>query len=256
MRHLPAFFVLWLCFAPGSGTWALAQTPPLPSRPASLVYDDARLFNDLQRQEMEQLLARTQADLGVTVVIATFTYISGATINERANQLAGQWLGAEPGMIFAFNRGANQPAISVSPGFWQRYPADEITLLVLQTGQAFGSGPPVPEDRMRDGVKFAVAGLQTMESHRLGRLKLFNREDQTMAVIIAAALVMAGMGALLVSHRLRRRRQMNEKVFYFPDFEVGMRLGAPFGGGTAAETGPTTSGSGSGASSAPRAPQS
>lgn len=206
-----------------------------PPRPAGFIYDDARLFDDAKRAELAQLLERTKAESGVAVMLATFTYTSGTTINQRAQQLATTWLGAEPGMIFAFDRGSSQPAITVSPGLWARYPADDLTMLVLRASRVLTRPPPVADQRLAEAVADAAAGLSQLEAQRLARQQPFTRDDRTFAA--TALITLAGLGLLAIwgSKRLRHRREELHETFTFPDVEVGMRLGAPYGGGTSAE---------------------
>ncbi|HSJ04602.1 MAG: TPM domain-containing protein [Verrucomicrobium sp.] len=234
MLRLRPLLILAAGFVPFVGGLQSAE-PALPARPASHVYDDARVFSPEQIQKLESQLANAHQQVGASIDIATFTYITGGNTNQLAQTLATTWQGSEPGLILVFNRGTSQPAIAVSPGMWQKYPADDVTLAALRVSNVFSQGPPVPDERMMAATEFALAEISQLEKNRLARQQVFTADDRTLAIIVAVTLVIFGSAAILLSRRLRRRRDEVAETFTFPEVHVGLRLGAPFGGGKGVE---------------------
>lgn len=235
MRHptlllLPLF--AWLLAVTSQ---AAAPQEPLPALPPSSILDDARLFNPEQTAKLTSLLATCRQQTGVRITVATFTYTSGITVSQRAQRLALHWLGGEPGLVFAFDRGSSQPAIAVSPGLWNTYPADDITMMVLRNSTIFANGNPVPDERMVAVIEATAAQITNLETTRRQRLQVFTKDDRQLATVVILVLAALGGASLWFSRRIRHNRAVQEETYLFPDVHVSLRLGAPFGGGTAAE---------------------
>ncbi|WP_009959250.1 TPM domain-containing protein [Verrucomicrobium spinosum] len=220
----------WLLAVPSH-----AAEEAIPPRPPSNIHDDARLFNPEQTAKLTALLASTQQQTGVRITVATFTYTSGITVSQRAQRLATAWLDKEPGLVFAFDRGSSQPAIAVSAGLWNTYPADDITIMVLRNSTVFTQGNPIPDERMVAAIETSAQQIASLETIRRQRLKVFTKNDRQLATVVIVVLALLGCASLWFSRRIRHKRAVQEETYLFPNVHVGLRLGAPFGGGTAAE---------------------
>lgn len=234
MRH-PILLLPLLAWLLAVTSQAATPQEPIPPLPPTGIQDDARLFNPEQTAKLIALLATTQQQTGVRITVATFTYTSGITVSQRSQRLAAAWLGNEPGLVFAFDRGSSQPAIAVSPGLWNTYPADDITMMVLRNSTVFTQGNPIPDERMVAAIEASATQITSLETTRRQRLKVFTKDDRQLATVVVIVLAVLGFASLWFSRRIRNKRAVQEETYLFPDVHVGLRLGAPFGGGTAAE---------------------
>lgn len=204
-----------------------AATPP----PANFVADDATLFTQDAAATLSATLRGASKKLGVSLYVVTYPFLPvGETVRERATQLADEWCQEKPGVVIVVNRGNLQAHLVASPALWRRYPPDE-TVVAFGAATTLLAQPTLsPEERVQQAVATILQHLVKMENVRQARARPFARSEAHLAE--AFALVLLGMACvtwLLVS--LWRRRQARRAAVYFPDVEVGTRLGAPFGGG-------------------------
>ncbi len=206
--------------------------------PESFVFDDAILFQKTDKDRLSLVLTETANKIGVSIYVAGYSFLEGEAARERANALCERWLISKPGLVIVYTRGSAQPAITPSPGLWQRYPADEIVLLMQESARLLGDVFLSPEQRVIRATNAALEKLQTMEAARLSRLHHFSFSDTRLAVMLGALLLVAGVIFWFTFWLRRKRSPAHVATYYFPDAVVSPRLGAPFGGGVTGEAGP------------------
>lgn len=234
LRALPRSGAILACvIGVVMGPCLTAQTPP---RPATGVHDETRLFTDVQKAELEAKLAQIQRRTGVSVFVTALTFSSDATARDTARRLAAAWCADIPGVVLLFDRGKAGTGLAVSPAVWRDYPADEVTALLGRTDDALSKADAGPEDRLQAAVTVALRELQNMHAARAVRQKPVTPAEmklaKALAVVLAALLLLAALIARWSNLAQRRRTEK----FFFPDVEVGTRLGAPFGGGVVASS--------------------
>jgi len=213
----------------------LLQGAGLPAKPLDGFLDDAIVFNAEQAAQIKAQTRETLQRDGVALYVTTMTFISGSNVRERSTALMRAWTQEAPGLVLAYNRGEGQPALSLSPGFWRRYPSDEVAQLLQSCVPILSREATPPDTKLMEAVSHITSSIQTMEAGRVARSTVFRPQDQRVAIMLAGALVALGVLAWLVSLRVKRKGAARRQRHYLPEVEVGLRLGAPHGGGTMAE---------------------
>ncbi len=224
---------LWLALC---GALHSANDPG--AAPASYIFDDAILFQNADKDKLSRALTETANKTGVSVYVAGYSFLEGEAARERATALCARWLDGKPGLVIVYTRGSAQPAMTPSPELWRRYPADEIVLLMQESGRLLGDVFLSPEQRVIRSTNLTLEKLQIIEAARLARLHHFSMSDTRLAVILGAILLVAGVIFCLAVWMRRKQSPARVAQYFFPDAVVSPRLGAPFGGGVTGESGP------------------
>ena len=224
---------LGLCLGLASMLDAAGEPPPAPS---SFVLDDARLFNAGAVERMSLALLEMQRSTGVSVYVATWSYLETDGTRNRAQQLVKLWLNGKPGVILIFNRGNGQSGVVASPELWRRQPADETALLLADTSRALERAGATPERRIEDAVSLVVGRIRELEVKSGKPAAVFTGGERRLAILVAATIALSGLTVWLVSFARRKRAAARGGPFLFPDATVNRRLGGQFGGGIVGES--------------------
>ena len=211
---------------------AAGEPPPAP---ASFVQDDARLFDAAAIERMNRALVETERASGVSVYVATLSYLETAGSSNHEQQLVERWLIDKPGVILTYNRGDGQTGIVPSPDLWRRHPADEIARILAEAGRVLVQPGAGPELRIQDTVTLMVDRLQHLESNRRPPHGPFTSVERKLAICVAATIAVAGFAGWLGAFMRRRKSAALGGPFLFPDATVNSRLGGQFGGGSIGE---------------------
>jgi uncharacterized membrane protein YgcG len=210
---------------------SLIRAEDLGPVPASFIRDETHLLDEKNAQALGHALQDARERFGVTVYVAAYPYISsGGTVRDRALELANFWCGEEPGLVIAVNRGTSQAGIAASAELWRRYPPDETVLALADATDLLMKPNTAPEDRVSLAVHSVLTHLAKMEEIRSAREQPMTRGEIHLAELFAAVLTAFGL-IVWLGVTVWRRHEAARTALFFPDVEVGTRLGAPFGGG-------------------------
>ncbi len=206
--------------------------------PESFIFDDAILFQKADKDKLSHSLSETANKTGVSVYVAGYSFLEGEAARERATALCSRWLESKPGLVIVFTRGSAQPAVTPSPELWQRYPTDEVVMLMQESARLLGDVFLSPEQRVIRATNLALEKLHTMEAARLARLHHYSTSDVRLAKMLGSMLLVLAAIFWFAFWKRRKRAATRGGPYYFPDAVVSTRLGAPFGGGVTGEAGP------------------
>jgi len=241
-RFFSALLLFW-AFAAGAGH-AQEEEDPLPPPPESRVLDSARLF----AREPDRLaiitdtLAALETKHGVRIYFAIYDSIMSSNAADRARRLQKEWLGEQPGLVLVlesdsrtYRFGQAPPEQEeVEPGNRvQRWGATdlapfELAALVEELKEPLLASKDSQEFAETLGIGVA-RGVSTILDERAaapaGGTKV------RMVVLAIGVISVTGLLALLVVAGLKRAEAKSRERFAFPKVGVGIRLGAPYGGG-------------------------
>lgn len=226
----PARFAatLWLLLA----GLASAQTAP----PAGGILDETRALTPGALQQLSEDLALFREDLKCEAWVMALSFVpTGVNLRRHAQMTRRTWDGGQPAVLMAYDRASNASAISFSPALWQRYPAAELVEVMQESNRLFSNGTLTLDERIVAAARTWMERLRGMERTRLRQSLLLQQDEKRMAVVTASILGGLAFAGAVLGLISRRRNTSAERRFYFPEVEVGMRLGAPYGGGVTAE---------------------
>jgi hypothetical protein len=227
---------------------ALAQDADgleVPPAPQNLILDEARLFS--RQPERLQAIATALAALeekhGYRLYFAVYDTLIGHSLEEQATTLREKWLGDQPGAVlvleadsFLYLLGQAPPLEQeIEPG--KKVQRDRPTdLSPIDQGNIKLNLEPVLVPVGRDRQAFAET-LGTGFAREIGTL-LDQRAAipagagrSRMVLLAIGLLAVVGLVALLVVAALKRVEARSKERYVFPKVGVGLRLGAPYGGG-------------------------
>ena len=213
--------LLWMCGAALQGD--------------ELVRDETRLFTDEQRSALTGKLHALRDRTGVEFCVVALTYGGGVSVRETAAELANSRGEDRAAVVLLHNRGRGESGIAVSRAFWQRYPADEVVVLLDEGVRHLQYAELPPDRRVLGAVDKVLERVPRMESRLAQRSRPMTRQDLLLGAGMAGGLVVLLAAGWLVAWWTRAKAARNAGL-HFPEVEVGMRLGAPYGGGVVAET--------------------
>ena len=220
--------VFGVCALLGVRAPATAETD---TAPASFIHDEAGLLGRSRVEELTRDLQMTREKTEVTLHIATSPFLTGSTtVRDRALALANQWAGEQPGLVIDIDRGDGQGGIAASAGLWRRYPPDEVVLVLGDATTLLADARQPLDARLEQAVRLVSNRLVGMETMRRAREKTLATEETRLAGWFAVMLLIFS-GAVWAAAVLWRRHEARRGAIFFPDVDVGTRLGAPFGGG-------------------------
>jgi hypothetical protein len=222
-----AFVAMILVTGPVGRAFAADE---LGQPPASLILDETRLFDEQGAAQTSAELKKAKTDLGLLVYVAGYPYLEHGAVRDRALALADHWCGANPGLVIVFNRGDGQAGIAASDGLWRRYPPDEAVEVLAAVTRLLADTKLAPEGRVKNAVQLTLQRMAELESTRRAREQPMTHSETKLAEWFAAALMVLGVLAWLAL-LLWRRHEARRQPLFFPEVNVGTRLGAPFGGG-------------------------
>ncbi|MBB5038705.1 hypothetical protein [Prosthecobacter dejongeii] len=216
-----------------------AVAEDLPAAPTPGLRDDTRALSETRQTELARDIAAFRADLGVDLWFTAGTFLpSGETVRSHARRLRQHWSPQREAVLLAYDRASDSLGVSLSPGLWQRYPTAELNALPQRLAPLMmQKGQPL-EDRLSQSLRLIATRLQQLEKqHRISQGPLSPAHLQLgRAYAIGLA---AGASLLALLGILSRRRAIHAAwQLHFPSVQVGLRFGAPHGGGVLAEKAP------------------
>jgi hypothetical protein len=197
----------------------------------SFIHDEAALLDRSKAEELDHDLQMTREKAGVMLHIVTVPFLArGITARDRALAFANQNPGEQPGLVIAVARGDGQGGIAASAGLWRRYPPDDVVLVLGDATTLLGDARQPLNARLAQAVRLVSDRLVGMEKLRRAREKTLAAEEARLAGWFAAMLLILS-GTVWAAVTLWRRQEARRGAIFFPDVDVGTRLGAPFGGG-------------------------
>lgn len=208
------------------------QTAP----PADGILDETRALTPEAHRQLAGDLRLFREDLKCEAwIIATSFVPTGVSLRRHALMTRQAWDGGQPAVLMAYDRASNSSGISFSPAMWQRYPAAELVDIMQESARMFSDGTLTLDERIMAAAGIWMERLRALERTRLKQTLLLQQDEKRLAAAAAAMLGMLAFAAAVLGLISRRRDSRAERRFYFPEVQVAMRLGAPYGGGVTAE---------------------
>ncbi len=226
--------------APAAGTTA-STTPPAARplvKPEDGVRDDTAAFTSAEHTALASQISALAAETGAQLYVVSLTYVSQGTAQERAQELAGEWLGDRAGAVLLYDHSSsaskNAPlgiATAAPPLGWMS-PVNLIACVSAARAAA------APKSTAKESLLAAAQSLIT-DFRTAGPVVRESpgptRKQWRIFSGVAGALAL-GAGALYLFQRCQEKlERRNYEQFFFPDIDVSQRLGAPYAGGTTAE---------------------
>lgn len=209
-----------------------------PAPPRSRILDDAGLleFREEVRDRISARLKKVEADHGVSVYLAIYSSIFDGDIRQRADDLHRAWLGEDSEGIVV--------ACETDTGFIKVAFPSEGVKMTLQGEQPVTRIPTYRQEQILNKVAQATSNahgkvdfLDLLTESLVAELDatLSGEKERSSTTKFVVVTLLSGclLGVLgYVGSRYARRieRKSGEQLF-FPDVEVGSRLGAPYSGG-------------------------
>lgn len=222
-----------------AGSGAEAVPPP----PASHVLDAGGVFrrSPEEEQRISQRLRELERNQGVRIYVVAYAGLLGATVQEQAIRFQEAWLPDGDGFVIVCDTDSRQLEIgypatvnvpapgqpgnsSASPGI-QRY---QIALALENLGDGLNmeSDPAIYLEGLADRIAAhfeATAAAPEDPAQKTAETRF--------VLFVVAAVIAAALAGLLISRLTKRSDASSARRHYLPDVMVGMRLGAPYGGG-------------------------
>lgn len=231
-RHLVSTSAAtWLLLAGLS----LGQTAP----PADGILDETRALTPEAHRQLAEDLRLFREDLKCEAYLTASSFLPpGVSVRRQAQMTRRSWDGGRPAVLMTYDRASNSSGMSFSPALWQRYPTAVLVDIMQESSRQFTDGTLTLEERFVAATRSWVERLRRMERARLKQSLLLQRDEKRLAVVATAALGALAFAGAVLGFISRRRDSDEEHRIYFPKVQVGMRLGAPYGGGVTAELRP------------------
>ena len=238
---------VWLCVLGLMVAPATAQIPEemeLPVEPSGCVLDDARLFS-LEPERLDALskqVAAVSERTGFEVKVAIFNTLIGVEREELAHALEVEWLTDGPGAVLLIESDGGQwdvawvapPVITAMDGGMMPQLLDND---LPQTDRVLLENrmqdlPPMETGSLDGAERLVTTFLDGIEASIIRPNERAEQGDPIRLIVLGIGLLAAfALATLLLVTLLRRFDRQVKERFVFPDVRVGMRLGAPFGGG-------------------------
>lgn len=216
---------------------------PLPAEPEGAVLDDGRVFalEPERLAKLEERLARLRQETGFEVKVAIFDTLIGTTLRDQTARLQGGWIGPAKGVVLVFEADSGrfevgweaprelnlegEPSIPVIP---EEHLEPHEMIEVLGRLREAGVGKDDPADRVVGVVERFASELDKVQARRANP-----NAKRNLRVVFLGIGLLAGVAlmSLLAAAWIRRADRREGEALVFPKVSVGMRLGAPFGGG-------------------------
>lgn len=210
----------------------LIGAPPPPDG----ILDETRALTEETHRQLAQELEHFRKDLkcDAWVTASSFT-AAGLTVRRHAQATRLEWSGNRAAVLMAYDRATNNTSMSFSPEFWERYNAAELVEIMQDTHRTLLDTKPTLDERLALAARHWIDRLRVMEGVRLKQSLWIQRSEKRFA--LGMVTVLAGGAAIAAVLGLASRRfGLNaSRRFRFPEVHVGMRFGAPYGGGVTAE---------------------
>ena len=206
-----------------------------PAAPTGLVLDEARAMPDASKAALADELRRFRESTGCTLYVVSTTFLSGKTIRDHANMLSGLWVPTGKGIILAYDRATDSHAIAPSQAMWETYPTPALVEAFREAGSLLQAKDVPLEKRIIGGSGQLTKRITEAEQQRRLHSQLLPGHDLWAALVFFGLLVAGAIACGLIVSRLQKRDAANAIRYFFPQADVAMRFGAPYGGGVIAE---------------------
>lgn len=216
----------------GGSNLGWGATPP----PADGIRDETRALTKTLHQQLAEELKSFREDLKCDAWITAFSFApAGSTVRRQAQMVRTEWSGQRPAVLMAYDRSTNSSAMSFAPAFWDRYPAAELVEIMQDTRRTLTDTKLTLDERLALATRQWIDRLRVMESIRLKQTLWLPPGEKRQALILAVSLAAASVLGAILGFASRLRDARVGRRFRFPEVHVGMRFGAPYGGGVTAE---------------------
>ncbi|MEM1082994.1 MAG: TPM domain-containing protein [Verrucomicrobiota bacterium] len=220
------------------------EVQPPPPAPEGRILDDARLFA-LKPEALEALSARVSdfsERTGYEVYVAIFNSLIGSDVTEQSRLLQEAWIGESAGVVLVmesdsakYELGWSQRPDAVAESGERRPLLDDEDLAPQERVRIIAD-----LSRRRSAKKDSMESAESLITTFLDSLdRAFEKPEGKEQPRWRFRVLMLGTGlmacmlllGLLIGAWIRRSDRKVEERLIFPEVTVGMRLGAPCGGG-------------------------
>jgi|GEM_PF-743585 len=220
---------LLLVFALGGPIWA--ATPP-----ADGISDETRALTEETHRQLAHELKLFREDLKCEAwIIATSFMANGVTLRRHAQITRSEWSDQRPAVLMAYDRASNSSAMSFAPVLWERYSAAELVEIMQDARRTLIDPKLTLDERIAVATRHWIDRLRVMESIRLKQSLWVQRGEKSFSLVLIVGLAGASALAAVLGLASRLHDARADRSYRFPDVHVGMRFGAPYGGGVTAE---------------------
>lgn len=235
MNRLCIALLLWISLGPSPRL--AAETLPAP--PANGLRDDTRALPEKLQTELAQEIATGRSTLGMDIWFSAGTFLAeGQNIRTLARDLRQHWSPDKDAVLVNYDRASDTQSLSFSPGLWQRYPTSEIIALMQRNVAIMGKKSSPLEVRLAKSLRKMLQDLQTLEEQYRQSAVTLAAPHVRLATLFACGLGTGAMVLGLLGMATRRRDVQAAWQSFFPEVQVGTRLGALHGGGIIVEKDP------------------
>lgn len=219
-----------------------AESENLPRRPASGVLDEAGIFDrDPQRlQAISDRLQELERMCGFRMCVAVYAVLLDDSPSGRAGALQRAWLGNSDGLVIVYEAdtkrlgyGRDMESVDTRIGMaGQAITAIPLYVLTPMLGRVNARLAGCPEQGPAFVERLARDLATELEAYfQRGQAEQPKGRVLRLVLLLVGAACGAALLGLLFNKLMDRAEAKRKKVFHFPDVVVGMRLGAPYGGG-------------------------
>ncbi|MEM6910974.1 MAG: TPM domain-containing protein [Verrucomicrobiota bacterium] len=214
---------------------ALAED--LPDLPASHILDTSRFFEEAREAALSQKLLQLAEEKNIFVYAVSSTSMISLTPDQYAEQLYQHWI--EPtgrnGVIVLYVRGEHKLSFGAAEKLEEFLPRFELER-IFRTASVAARQQERVADRLESAVtvvaeEFFRTELAASKTEDL----VTNRENLKLYIFVVGGAVLVTLLFFIFSRLLRSSELKDSRFYYFPEVNVGERLGAPHGGGVIAE---------------------
>lgn len=205
--------------------------------PPDFIMDDAHALDPAIRRDMVEEIRALRADIKADVWFTASSFTnSGTNLRQQARDTRQRWSGDAPALLLAYDRTANGISLSFSPSLWERYPTSSMVELMRDAGRTVADSKLGLEDKLALVLQDTGKRLRQWEIVRIQQGQWFQPDEKRAVALLIGVLAVLAVGAALFGAVSRHRSTRGGQSLLFPEVVVGMRLGAPYGGGHLAQT--------------------
>lgn len=236
-----ALLAAWALVA---GVFAQDEDFAAPPAPADGILDEARMLqrDPARHRALAESLAELEAKHGFRMYYVLYDTLISSSAGERAMKLQKAWLGDKPGIVLVletdrgiFRFGQALPKQEKIGPIESLERPDPSSLSAFALADIIRNIEPVlkeAKDRGEFSEKLGIGVAQGILKE-LDKRAAEPKDNTRLRMIILAIGLLAGTGlvALFVVAGLKRAESKSRERYVFPKVNVGIRLGAPYGGG-------------------------
>jgi hypothetical protein len=211
----------------------LSQSVPPP---ADGILDETRALTEMTHRQLADELRqfRENLDCDAWITATSFTP-ADMTLRRRAQINRRDWSGERPAVLMAYDRATNGGAMSFAPELWGRYSSAELIEIMQESRRILSNNTLTLDERLTLATRSWIDRLRAMESVRLRHTLPLQQNEKRLAQATVIAFASGAVIIALLGLVSRRRLASSDHRFLFPEVHVGMRFGAPYGGGVTSE---------------------